>query len=167
MLQAPPPPHSPPFAHCIAAVQCTDLRHRCSSPPSAPPYTLATCPPPPLPLPQDVFGLGLGRAGDVALLLELGSVRGPVFTTSTCDVEEDVVHVSCASPAGVGAVAWVVMVVDGVRSDPLPTPWLTYTPPFILTISGPGAVDAPSSVRLCLLWHPCAALWFCHSHTCP
>jgi hypothetical protein len=95
---------------------------------------------------QEVFGVGLGSMGDLTVTVELRGPRGLTFPTPMCDVLEDMVHLKCVSPQGVGRVLSVVVVVGGVRSEPLATPALTYTTPIVLEITGPGSSDAPTMV---------------------
>jgi hypothetical protein len=172
------PCHCPVSPPCVATLchHCvTTLCHRPVSLPSSP-YCFTTLWHHPVSSPcvacllrvwQEVFGVGLGSMGDLTVTVELQGPRGLTFLTPMCDVLEDMVHLKCVSPQGVGRVLSVVVVVGGVRSEPLATPALTYTTPIVLEITGPGSSDAPTMVCAVASFAPSPSPFTPHAHTQP
>jgi hypothetical protein len=81
-----------------------------------------------------VLGDRLGRPPANLATLVLVGVKGNSFVSRACVYEEDNTRIRCVSPPGVGAVAGVNVLVDGVRSVTCATT-LAYSAPVVLLVT--------------------------------
>jgi hypothetical protein len=104
----------------------------------------------------DIVGSNLGVfASTISMAYYGGSIGRPVrgFTVPTgCTVVVANSHIQCPSVAGVGANYTFVVTVAG-GSSPNSTAMLSYSPPFISSVDGPGAVLAPAAGGVVVLLH--------------
>jgi hypothetical protein len=111
----------------------------------------------------DIKGINLGLASSAISVVYTGGSLGFAARTYTiergaCTIVAPGTFITCPSQPGVGANYTFIAMVDGGTSN-VSTATLSYAPPIINSVDGPGAVNSPaagglsiqlSGVRVCL-----------------
>jgi hypothetical protein len=94
----------------------------------------------------EVSGTNVGLASAAVALSYAGSLPGlprRSYTSASCVVVRAGAVVQCSTPPGIGAEFAVVLDVDGGASEPS-AGTVSYAPPAITSVSGPGAEGGPA-----------------------